>query len=117
MADRRRHNGPRNHPRAEPAVRFWRHVKVARAGCWLWDGSRVRGGYGQFRVDSATRVHAHRFSYELIHGPIAEGLEIDHLCRVRNCVNPDHLEAVTMQENRRRSHRPNMTDSDRFEAA
>ncbi len=72
------------------------------SGCWLWYGTiNTQTGYG---VISAGRkkLLAHRISYEMTYGPIPVGLEIDHLCRVRSCVNPEHLEAVTHQENVRR---------------
>lgn len=60
-------------------------------------------GYVRVKVGgSRLAVHAHRLAYEAVKGPIPAGLQIDHLCRVRNCVNPDHLEAVTQQENVRR---------------
>lgn len=65
----------------------------------------MTSGYGQFAMDDGDRVRmkpAHRIAYELVNGPIPEGLEIDHLCRNRLCVRPDHLEAVTTQENLRR---------------
>ena len=67
------------------------------AGCWIWRGSILRNGYGQFY--SGGPHLAHRYSYELHKGPIPKGLVIDHLCRVRRCVNPDHLEAVTQSIN------------------
>ena len=67
-------------------------------GCWEWEGNRYSQGYG--RVTGAVR--AHTYSYELLVGPVPEGLELDHLCRVRHCVRPDHLEAVTSAENIRR---------------
>lgn len=68
--------------------------------CWLWSG-RLKDGYGQLSVNGRT-TGAHRFAYERFVGPIPEGLVIDHLCRVRNCVNPGHMEPVTLAENIRR---------------
>lgn len=62
--------------------------------CWVWTGAISSEGYG--RCGSA---YAHRWSYEVFVGPIPEGLQIDHLCRVRKCVNPAHLEPVTQREN------------------
>lgn len=85
--------------------RFWRKV-VKTDGCWLWTGYRDRAGYGHTRHPGQTRgrmAFVHRIAYEFTNGPIPEGLEIDHLCRVRNCVNPAHLEAVTHRENMLRS--------------
>jgi hypothetical protein len=72
-------------------------------GCWLWTGSLDLKGYGRIRPNpGASMTSPHRVSYELFVGPIPGDTEIDHLCRVRHCVNPDHLEAVTHQENVRR---------------
>ena len=65
--------------------------------CWLWTGYIDKKGYGIFKLDKPKR--AHRVSYELFVGPIPDGLVIDHLCRVRNCVNPEHLEPVTTKIN------------------
>jgi hypothetical protein len=81
---------------------FWRHVQKT-GSCWLWTGTTAAHGYGQMRRGGRT-LPAHRVSYELLVGPIPPGLHIDHLCRVRACVNPAHLEAVTQKENNRRAH-------------
>jgi hypothetical protein len=74
-------------------------------GCWLWNRSMSPQGYGAITVNRVT-IPAHRWVYELIVGPIPEGLHIDHLCRVTACVNPAHLEPVTAAENIRRGLRP-----------
>ena len=69
-------------------------------GCWLWNGAINRDGYGQV-FDRSKRKNrgAHRVIYEQLRGAIPEGLELDHTCRVRACVNPDHLEPVSHREN------------------
>ena len=88
---------------ATPIIeRFMKFVSPEpNSGCWLWTGSISEDGYGKFKMTQAAWA-AHRVSYELFVGPIPEGLQIDHLCRVRCCVNPKHLEPVTLQENFRR---------------
>ncbi len=78
---------------------------VSASGCWLWNGPLSSDGYGKFQMRSRSRI-AHRAAYEIIVGPIPAGLELDHLCRVRHCVNPEHLEPVTQAENTRRSDIP-----------
>lgn len=76
-------------------------------GCWLWLGSTM---YGYGRCSHKGKSHqAHRVLYERHKGPIPEGLQIDHLCRNKRCVNPDHLEAVTSVENARRRPDSRMT--------
>lgn len=70
------------------------------SGCWLWMGNIGKAGYGTI-FDVKVR-RAHRVAYELFKGPIPDGLVLDHLCRVRCCVNPDHLEPVTDRENIKR---------------
>jgi 5-methylcytosine-specific restriction endonuclease McrA len=94
------------------AEKFWPKVKVT-SDCWLWTGARNPSGYGILSAigerGQRTTVGAHRIAYELLVGPIPEGLEIDHLCSVRHCVNPTHLEAVSRQENMRRGRRANQT--------
>lgn len=76
---------------------FW--SKVTPTGfCWLWEGSTCGSGYGQ--VNYQYTIHkAHRWSYEQLVGEIPDGFELDHLCRIRNCVNPDHLEPVPKSVN------------------
>lgn len=66
--------------------------------CWLWDAHITKSGYGQFKLDGRTQ-RAHRVAYEIFVGPIPDGLQLDHLCCVRHCVNPSHLDPVTGREN------------------
>jgi hypothetical protein len=93
-------------PRPTPApVRFWRRVKLAPANeCWPWLGASMElQGYGVFCLRRGKTVLAHRFAYQEVRGiEIPAKMQVDHLCRVRLCVNPIHLEAVTQRENLRR---------------
>lgn len=66
--------------------------------CWVWCARTNRNGYGRLRV-GGRELMAHRLAYEALVGPIPEGLVLDHLCRVRLCINPAHLEPVTVREN------------------
>lgn len=90
--------------RQQSINRFWSHVAKGDPGeCWLWKGSLGRGGYPRWASPYwPGDVYAHRIAYRMEIGPIPKGYEVDHLCFVPGCVNPAHLEAVTLQENRRR---------------
>lgn len=66
--------------------------------CWVWLGKLNRNGYG-FIVRQSRKLMVHRLAYTAKHGEIPPGYHVDHLCRVRHCCNPDHLEAVTPREN------------------
>ncbi len=81
--------------------RFWSKVNKTES-CWLWTASKSDNGYGKFDIDGR-RLMAHRVAYMFEVGPIPDGFQIDHLCRVRDCVRPDHLEAVTQYVNNMRS--------------
>lgn len=70
-------------------------------GCWLWVGTKNKGGYGSCSTPTGTR-NAHRVAFEIHRGDIGDGMDLDHLCRVRACVNPWHLEPVTRSTNLRR---------------
>jgi hypothetical protein len=78
--------------------RFWAKVEK-RDGCWAWNAYTDKDGYAMFTINSQP-VRAHRMSWELANGPIPEGLEIDHRCLTRDCVNPDHLRVATKKQNR-----------------
>lgn len=89
---------PRGFRHTTPSERFLAKVEFQPDGCWYWTASVTNGGYGRFLAGDKTRV-AHRVAYEWAKGPVPAGLQLDHLCRVRHCVNPDHLEPVTAREN------------------
>jgi hypothetical protein len=91
-----------------PIERFW--PKVNKTGpipeahpelgpCWIWTSARFGTGYGSFSLPGGIRIGAHCFSYNIAKGLIPKGLELDHLCRIHHCVNPEHLEPVTRREN------------------
>jgi hypothetical protein len=85
-------------------LRFWAKIAPDPAtGCWIWVGGLGPSGYGKYWKDGKTRGQAHRMVYERLIGEVPNGLELDHVCRVRACVNPAHLEPVTHRENIRRS--------------
>jgi hypothetical protein len=87
-------------------ARFLSKVSKLDSGCWHWLASYTWDGYGRFKLNRQMMC-AHRVSYLIYRGEIAAGLVIDHLCKNRSCVNPAHLEAVTIGENNRRAARSN----------
>lgn len=99
-----RHGDPEKllHPvNLSPEERFWPRVKATPEGCWEWQGNRNNVGYGLFKLNRRYVV-AHRFAYEAMISEIPDGLEIDHLCRNRACVNPYHMDPVTHRVNMQR---------------
>jgi len=90
----------------ELTERFWQKVQKSEPSeCWEWQAGKSGDGYGMFSIGSRTdgtrkRAMAHRISYQLAHSePIPQGMEIDHLCRNRLCVNPGHLQVVSHRDN------------------
>lgn len=79
--------------------RFKNKYSVDEHGCWVWQASLDKDGYALFNDQNYKTVRAHRFSYEITFQKIAAGMVIDHLCKNRRCVNPEHLEPVTNKEN------------------
>ena len=97
----KRNGDPLATPRFAPLTEvFWRYVDKTSGDCWFWTGAKCRG-YGRFSISQKPTVvvPAHRYAYEQVVGPIPDGLTIDHLCRNKACVNPAHLEPVTMRVN------------------
>ena len=93
---------PGFYPRPSPETRFWNQVdKTNEYGCWTWTGYVDPKGYARILVHGHNQ-YIHRFSYVLHKGPIPDGFTIDHLCRTRHCINPAHLEAVTIKVNNNR---------------
>lgn len=78
------------------------HSHVVTNGCWTWAGSKDKDGYGNTKV-AGKHAFAHRAMYQVCRGPIPEGMQLDHLCRNRACINPAHLDIVTSFENTMRS--------------
>lgn len=104
----------KSHPRLPVLERLWSKVnkdapvpeyRPDLGPCWIWTDKPAVNGYAKFEWEQG-EVYAHRFVYELLVGPIPEGLDLDHLCRVRNCVNPAHLEPVTGRVNTLRGYSP-----------
>ena len=77
--------------------RFWSRVHKTDT-CWLWTAGTIRDGYGCIRINARMQL-AHRVAYVALIGAIPEGMQVDHICRTRRCVNPDHLRLVTNAQN------------------
>lgn len=98
-------------PRRTPEERFWAMVTKTE-DCWLYTGNSDGRGYGKFEIQRrsydgtrpAVTMMAHRYAYTLLVGPILEDLELDHLCEVKLCVRPDHLDPITRAEHQRRTY-------------
>ena len=102
---------PKLNPEAERRRKFWAKVNKSET-CWLWTGFITRQGYGQFGhgVRGVT-MRAHKLAWEWENGPVPDGLVLDHLCRNRACVRPEHMEPVTPRENALRGIGPTAINS------
>ena len=100
----------------DPATKLPKRVKIPldkrlryrvdrKTGCWVWTGSTRKDGYGSVRLDGRT-VYIHRAWWEFNNGPVPEGLQLDHLCANKLCINLEHLEPVTKSANLRRGSEP-----------
>ncbi len=87
---------------------FWTKVSLSPDGCWLWTAGKNGVGYGMFAVADRRKKLSHRLAYETLIDLVGVGLDLDHLCRVRRCCNPAHLEPVTRGENIRRGIGPSI---------
>ncbi len=96
------------------AERFWSKVSGGDfTTCWVWTGAHQSGGYGVFGASTGKATLAHRYAYEALRVDIPVGLHLDHLCRVRSCVNPWHLEPVTSRVNTLRGGSPTASNAAR----
>ena len=86
--------------------RLLERIELTPGGCWLWTGTKNPRGYGKMTIGGrrGTQKETHRLAYQEFKGEIPDGLVLDHLCEVRHCMNPDHLEPVSRYENMRRGH-------------
>ena len=97
-------------------TRLFHNIHKSDSGCWEWTGYKYNNGYAGMSWQGKQQL-LHRLSYQHFVGAIPDGLVLDHLCRVKNCVNPDHLEAVTSRENSRRAMRTHCVNGHEFTAA
>lgn len=79
-------------------LRLLNNIREDENGCWIWQKSLNEKGYPRIGVDGRT-TYAHIVSYQLFNGPVERGMDIDHTCNVKACINPEHLEQVTHKEN------------------
>jgi len=86
----------RSHVVGDVPTRFWPKADHRPNGCWVWTGAVNKGGYGVFAITPKVTRLAHRIAYELAVGAVPAGLQLDHLCRNRRCVNPAHLEKQSL---------------------
>jgi hypothetical protein len=101
--------------RPEHLSDFFSKTAQVKSGCTEWQNASNSKGYGCFAVDGKSRL-THRLIYELLKGPIPEGHVIDHICENKMCLNVDHLEAVTIEENNRRARESKKRRNDATEA-
>lgn len=92
----------RSRTRVPIGDRLKRNLKVVDSGCWLWTGSTTINGYGTIEIRCQKRL-AHRVAFETWIGPIPEEMVLDHLCAIKACINPLHLQPVWAEENSRRT--------------
>ena len=85
-----------------PKERFFQKISIQPNSCWLWMAATDDKGYARLLVHGKN-IRAHRWAYQQFVGPIPEDCEIDHRCRNKSCVNPEHLDAVSHEENMRRA--------------
>lgn len=85
-------------PAINPKIRFWSKIVIIESGCWVWTAGKDVGGYGIFSPHRHPKK-AHRWCYETYVAKVPDGMQLDHLCRNKLCVNPMHLEVVTPREN------------------
>lgn len=85
------------------AARFAEKLNYRADGCIEWIGARNQKGYGVFHLEQRRNVFAHRYAFQVVNGPVPAGMELDHLCCNRECVNVAHLEPVSHSENLRRA--------------
>lgn len=97
--------------RLDADFRFWRKVKKgSRDQCWEWLGVKTRKGYGHFRGPDKKIVYAHRYAYARLRGPVPKNQTIDHLCFNTSCVNPWHMEIVSLAVNNARARRRKLVE-------